>query len=357
MRVLFITGSYPPEKCGVGDYSYHLAEAISLEKDIEVSVLTSVCSVSNETASKVNVFRHMQNWRNTNLVEIKRVISKFRPDVVHIQYPTQGYFGRPPSLLPLYLRCLGLPVVQTWHEYFYQSGVKWQNLLGCDALVYVRPDFPEKIPFWINKFLGNTPQFYIANTSTIPTISLQTEELHQIKESLSSRKPIVCFFGFAHANKGMELLFDIASPSEHHLVLICDLNINDEYQARILALASQEPWKESVTITGFVPSLRVSEILAVADAVVFPFPNGAGEWNTSLNASQASGSFSLATTEDTGLLGYNEITNTYFSKCGDIDDLKSALRKYIGHRIKPQKKNLWGDIASAHINIYKEVIN
>lgn len=357
MKVLLVTGSYPPDKCGVGDYTYHLAEAISANVNVEVAVLTNLSKIESEHGSKVKKFRRMPSWKNISLFEIKRVVSEFRPDVVHIQYPTQGYRGSPPSLMPLYFRFLGIPVVQTWHEYFYQSGVRWHNLLGCSALIYVRPDFPQKIPSWVNKALSKTPQFYIANTSTIPNVELSHGDKSKIKNSLSGGKRIVCFFGFAHVNKGVELLFDIVNPSEYHLVLICDLSKSDEYHAKILSLANQEPWKGSVSITGFLPAERVGEILSIADAVIFPFPSGAGEWNTSLNASQASGSFSLATTKNLSLLGYQEETNTYFTKCGDLVELKNALRKYSGRRNKPKKIYLWSDIATAHINIYKKVVN
>ncbi|OZA05610.1 MAG: hypothetical protein B7X95_05765 [Methylophilaceae bacterium 17-44-8] len=227
MKVLIVTGSYPPDKCGVGDYTYHLAEAISAKVNVEVAVLTNLSKIESEHGSKVKTFRRMPSWKNISLFEIKRVVSEFRPDVVHIQYPTQGYRGSPPSLMPLYFRCLGIPVVQTWHEYFYQSGVKWHNLLGCNALIYVRPDFPKKIPSWVNKIISKTPQFYIANTSTIPSIELSVSEKNKIKDFLSQGKPIVCFFGFAHANKGLEQLFDIVNPAECHLVLICDLSTKD----------------------------------------------------------------------------------------------------------------------------------
>jgi len=82
----------------------------------------------------------------------------------------------------------------------------------------------------------------------------------------------------------MDRLFEIADPAKHHLVLICDLRETDPYQANILRLANQTPWAGKVTVTGFQSAQRVGEILAAADAILFPFPAGAGEWNTSLIA-------------------------------------------------------------------------
>ena len=357
MKVLIITGSYPPDKCGVGDYTAHLANALVSKKNIEVNVLTGTGAIALvDEDSQVRILHKVSNWRNRNLLDIWRAVKEIHPDIVHIQYPTQGYAGRPPRLLPLILKVMGMPIVQTWHEYFHGSGVSWPNLMGCDALIYARPDFLQKIPCWIRACLFSTPMFYVPNASTIPVVSLNKEQANNIKQELSSGHPIVCFFGFAHINKGIEYLFEIADPQKHHLVLICDLNDNDCYQANILRLINQKSWAGKVTVTGFQSAQRVGEILAVADAVVFPFPDGAGEWNTSLKAAEAAGVFSLATTKNTLMLGYHEKTNTYFSGCDQILDLQNALNKYLGVRSQALTVNEWERIALTHVQIYEQLI-
>lgn len=355
MKVLIISGSYPPNKCGVGDYVEQLANALASRGNIEVGVLTSIGPNNSIEKTKVTVFRTVKNWRDYNLIEIMRVIIQFHPDIVHIQYPTQGYKGRPPKFLPILLKLMGVPVVQTWHEYYYESGVNWLNLLACNALIYVRPDFLKKIPNWVRKCLSRTPVVYIPNASSIPVVSLSEEQLHAIRLNLSGGSPIVCFFGFAHINKGIEYLFEIADPEKHHLVLICDLSSQDPYQSNILSLSNQPNWIGKVTVTGFQTSQRVGEILAVADAVVFPFPKGAGEWNTSLKASVAAGAFTLATTQDTTLHNkYQQSTNTYFVGCGQIMCMRDALNKYLGRRNRPQSENKWERSALVHEKIYKQ---
>ena len=40
IRVLLITGSYPPMKCGVGSYSQRLAMALADYSGVKVTVLT-----------------------------------------------------------------------------------------------------------------------------------------------------------------------------------------------------------------------------------------------------------------------------------------------------------------------------
>lgn len=356
MRVLIVTGAYPPDKCGVGDYTFHLAEALATRLDVEVGVLTTTPFGSPSDSSRVRVFRVMPNWLIRRALQVKCIISEFRPDVVHIQYPTQRYNGRLPQFLPLFVRLMGLNVVQTWHEHFTGCGVLgWQNLLACDTLIHVRPDLQQKLPAWVGTLLGKTPLVYVPNASTIPVASLNEAQGQYIKQELSGGKPIVCYFGFAYPNKGVERLFEIADPTKHHLVLICDLSDKHPYQANIWQIANQAPWAGSVTVTGFQTAQRVGEILAVADAVIFPFPDGAGEWNTSLKAAEGAGVFTMATTQNPNILGYHEERNIYFSGCNQISDMRDALTKYLGSRGEPLVDDDWERIALVHEQIYRTI--
>ncbi len=354
--MLLVTGAYPPAKCGVGDYTYHLAEALASLPEIEVGVLTSSTPDVPGVSSKVNVFRAMPNWNFRNALQVQRILTEFQPDIVHIQYPTQGYNGRLTKYLPLLFRLFRLPVVQTWHEHFIGCGVLgWQTLLSCNALIYVRPDLVQKLPKWVTRRLGKTPTIYVPNASAIPVIKLDAAQLQEVRQELSGGIPIVCFFGFAHPNKGVERLFEIADPEKHHLVLICDLNSEYPYQKNILNQANQAPWAGRVTITGFQSAQRVGAILAAADAIIFPFPDGAGEWNTSLKAAEMAGVFTIATTQDITKLGYHEERNIYFAGCDQISNMKDALNRYLGTRKESAEVNCWEEIAKKHGQIYRAI--
>jgi glycosyltransferase involved in cell wall biosynthesis len=356
LRVLIITGSYPPDNCGVGDYTLHLAEALAARPDIEVGVLTSVSAPTTLESSSVKVFRIMPNWSIKRTQQIKQFVSEFKPDIVHIQYPTQRYNGWLPKYLPLLFRLMGLSVAQTWHEHYTECDLLgWKNLLACNALIYVRPDFLQKIPAWVRMCLGKTPLFFVPNASTIPVVLLNVAQAQNIKQRLSGGKPIACYFGFAYSNKGMEQLFEIADPTKHHIVLICELSDKHPYQANILKLANQAPWIGKVTITGFQSAHRVGEILSVADAVIFPFTSGAGEWNTSLKAAESAGAFTIATTQDKSLLGYQEASNIYYAACNHISDMKEALNRYIGTRKISVANDDWKKIAITHEQLYREL--
>lgn len=354
MRVLIIAGSYPPDKCGVGDYSFHLAEALAARPDIDVAVLTNQNEATLPT-SAVKVYRLMPDWKIKRAHEVKKFLEKHNPDIVHIQYPTQGYRGKLSKFLPLLLRLMQIPVIQTWHEHYSECGaIGWQNLLSCKKMIYVRPDFLQKIPVWLRFFITKKNSYYVPNISTIPRVHLSKLEASEIKNELSGGKSIICYFGFANPNKGIERLFEIADPIKHHLVLACDLSEDNPYQAGILHKSNKAPWSDAVTITGFLPAQRVGEILAVAGAVVFPFPDGAGEWNTTLKAAQTAGAFTIATTQDESLFGYDERKNVYYAACNDIDDMKKALNTYLEARKEITIEDNWESVAATHEKLYRE---
>ena len=349
-----VTGAYPPIKCGVGDYTFQLANSLSKLPRVSVGVLTSILAVpsSDQNLSVINAIRSWSLWY---LPKILRTIVQFGPDIVHIQYPTQGCAA--PMLLPLVLRVFGYKVVQTWHEHYCEcSAIGLPNLFACRAIIHVRHDLPSKLPYWMKRLFGTTRQrlVHIPNDSSIPITNLSAAEAELIKVEYVAEKSLVCFFGFAYPNKGIERLFEIADPLNHHLVLVCDLNENDPYQSRIRCLTEEARWNGCITVTGFLPASRVAEILAVADCVVFPFPDGTGDWNTSLRSAERAGAFTIATTKETQLLGYNEERNIAFTSCDDLAGMRRELLTRAGTRKLASQQNEWQKIAQMHEQVYQD---
>ncbi len=355
--MLLVTGSYPPEPCGVGDYTHHLAKALAGVEGLDVAVLTTREDRPPVELPGVKVYPEVPRWTLGSARLVRRIVAEHRPDLVHVQYPTQGYDGMLAGLLPALLKLRGARVVQTWHEYFASGLLKGVfKVFACDGLVYVRADLAERLPGWVRRSLSSTPMAFVPNATTIPPVALGADEVRALRASLSPDRSIVCYFGFPYPHKGVDRLFEIADPAKHHLLLICDLDRGNEYQAGILSRAQEPRWAGRVTVTGFQPARKVGEFLAVADAVVFPFPGGAGSWNTSLKAAEASGAFTLATSADPGLRGLQPGTNTFYAACDDLAGLKEALAVHAGRRIAPRLEDPWRDIALAHERLYRRVL-
>ncbi|MGH7742559.1 MAG: glycosyltransferase, partial [Candidatus Eiseniibacteriota bacterium] len=112
-----------------------------------------------------------------------------------------------------------------------------------------------------------------------------------------------------------------------------------------------------VSVTGFLPAEEVSRVLAAADAAVFPFREGGGEWNTTLQGAAAQGTFVLTTSANPS--GYDAAMNAYTARVDDIAEMRQALVTYAGRRASLDQipaPASWGSIAEAHLELYADVL-
>lgn len=359
MRVLLLTGSYPPMRCGVGDYAASLADALAKLPDTEVAVITDRRARTARPPCGVEIFPIAHGWEGADLPRILRTVRRWAPDVLHLQYPTQGYADRwLPWSLPFLLSVLRIPIVQTWHEHF-PMGSFLRSLplaLAPSRLVVVRRNYAIAIPPWMRLVVRPGRLRYIPNSSSVPRAELSEAERHEIRQRMSSSaKHFVAYFGFIYPNKSVELLFDVADAGRDHLVVIGDASQDHPYQRSVLERSRREPWRGKVTVTGFLPGEEVARLLAAVDAVVLPFRDGGGSWNTSLHGAAIQGTFVLTTSREQH--GYDPTSNTYFAQPGDAADMRAALRRYIGCRNANPTTSSWESIAQTHRSLYQDVLS
>lgn len=357
MRVLLVSGSYPPMPCGVGDYTAQLAKALGRRGDVTVAVLTSI-SAGEVTEGCVELFPVVRTWEIAEAPSIVGRIRRWRPDVVHIQYPTHYYRGIQ-WVLPMLAWIINGPVVQTWHEYY--SSRSWPSILNAalpGGLVVVRPNYREKMPRWYRWLIRRKEFRFIPNASSIPAVRLTEDERTAIRSKMDAHgRELIAFFGFASPAKGIESLFEIADPQLHRIALICDLSAADAYQASILALANRSDWAGKVVVTGFLPSEEVSRLLAAADAAVFPFKDGGGEWNSSIHGVAAQGTFVLTTSLERR--GYDPGKNIHYVMPGDLEEMRQALREHMGlktHVPAETPSAGWNSIIDSHMEMYRVLL-
>ncbi|HEY52236.1 MAG TPA: glycosyltransferase family 4 protein, partial [Caldilineae bacterium] len=94
LRILFITGEYPPMQGGVADYTRELGRAL-VGLGHEVGVVTSVDATKGWVEPGIEVFPRIERWGWQVWSELDKVVGDWRPDVVHIQYQTAAYGMHP----------------------------------------------------------------------------------------------------------------------------------------------------------------------------------------------------------------------------------------------------------------------
>ena len=98
-KIVLITGSFPPDFCGVGDYTEKLLNALSLNNNISVEIF-----YKSKWGLKYLFFYFVE------------LISK-KNCSFHLQYPTEGYgYSLLPLILLVFLRLSGKVVITTVHE-------------------------------------------------------------------------------------------------------------------------------------------------------------------------------------------------------------------------------------------------
>lgn len=362
MRVMLVTGSYPPDPCGVGDYTASLHRHLAADPLLEVAVLTTCRGApASREDDRARVFRSMRGWSVTQTMRFVRALREWSPDIVHVQYPTQGYAGEwLPALIPRLSRLLGKHVVQTWHEPYSRSSVGrlLMQATVSGGLVVVRPDYRALLHPWLRWALLGKRFRYVRSASTLPASTLDASGRDALKQRLlHGQQRLIVFFGFIYPHKRVEQLFEIANPASDHIVIAGALDPDSEYVASIRRLATTAPWNGKATLLGFLPARDVASLLAVADAVVLPFQFGGGDWNTSIHAAVAEQAFVLTTSRT--VVGYDTARNVYFAVPDDLEDMRTALARYAGApraRSAIPREDAWKVIAAEHIVLYRELL-
>ncbi len=348
-------------KCGVGDYTLCLAEALSKEA-VDVAVLTDNEACAHEPKAKYEVFPVIHRWKLPEFFKIVKIVRQWKPDIIHIQFPTQGYRGSFfPLILPPLLFLLRVKIVQTWHEYYSKDHVDWvliPKFITPGGLVAVRPNYREQMPP-LYRFLSRHKIFrFIPNASAIPAVRINDTERREVHARFTSQnKAVLVYFGFIYPEKGVETLFDVADPNKHHIVFIGPTDDGDPYFKTILEKINQSSWHGNVTFTGFLPEIETARMLAAADAVVLPFRRGGGMWNSSLHAAALQGTFILTTSQENR--GYVEAENIYYARPGDVGEMKHALNLYVGRKnsdFSSVQYVTWESIAKAHLDLYHSIL-
>ena len=357
IRVLFVTGSFPPRPCGVGDYTAKLVHHLAAYEGLELAVLTSK-QTEFRMEGRVQIIPVACGWRFAELGKVVRAIREWHPDIIHVQYPTLGYGKRwMPYFLPLILGCLGFRVIQTWHEPPTRFRF-FPNALTKDVLIGLEPDFLRAIGRRYRWLMRRKQAHHIPVGSNIPRVEMSGPERTALRlRYAGAGRKMIANFGFIYPSKGVEALLEIADPARDTLVFVTGLDAgNNPYHRMLLELISRSDWAGKVVFTGFLNPDDVARALGAADAAIFPFRDGVATRNASFLAAKAQGVFTLTTSQTKQ--GYDGAQNVFYARPGDNAAMKLALDRYLGTRIEPMpdRASDWTDVAHRHVAIYRELV-
>lgn len=356
MRVLLVAGAFPPLHCGIGDYTARLAEELASDEGTKVAVLTKEAS-KDVLLKGVEIFPVVKNWAMSDLPVIVKVMRGWKPDLVHIQYPSQGFTRHLPSFLPIICWLMRVKVVQTWHESYRWRA--WAHFLVLYAagkgLIFVRPNYLDLLPRVFRGLVKMRQWAFIPNATALPTSTLAPEKKLLLRSQyLNGRKRLIVYFGFVYPNKGIERLVDIADPATDALV-IAGATPDTVYADQLKGLVDSGAWAGHARVTGFMDAEDAADLLAVADAVVLPFLDGGGEWNTSIHSGLAQGTLVITTALEPR--GDEPERNLFTAPINDTEAMRAALNLLAGRKMALTGRDLkWEDIAVRHRDFYQRFV-
>jgi glycosyltransferase involved in cell wall biosynthesis len=183
---------------------------------------------------------------------------------------------------------------------------------------------------------------------------LDAEQLLALRNKyIGHYERLVVFFGFLYPSKGIELLFDIANPVSD-LLIIAGAVKDEAYVHQLFDVAQAKGWRaDQLHFTGFLSPQDASDLLTIPEAVVLPFLDGGGEWNTSIHSALAQGTLVITTAVPPR--GDEPQRNLFTAAPSDISEMRAALNRLAGRRSSPIPVNdQWQGIATAHLNFYSQ---
>jgi glycosyltransferase involved in cell wall biosynthesis len=375
VKLLFVSGSLPAVRCGIGEYTALLASQLALVPGVNVQVLsTKNALVRPEAVAPAQVVL-VDNWALPSVIRTARLIRRLGPDVVHIQYPAVGYARSLGVLfLPLAVRVLArVPVVLTIHE---RSEKRWHGRLATEfmALTSSRVVFPDPVEAQALRRrlrLFGTRVDVAEMISTIPFNRDADRAAFRARLGLAPGEFLVGTFGLIHPRRRLEDLIDalaaLRASSANHLVIVggeadYDAQRAREYTAALKRKIDDLGLSSSVTWLGYVSPAEVSAALQACDVAALLYREGASQRNTTLEAALEH-RLPVVTTDGPATSDALRATpNIYFLPAGaytpaDLAQaiLSAARTGWVDAGERPAASRL-SDQVQWHLSLYRELV-
>jgi len=342
-RILIFNSSYPPMRCGVGDFTRQLAETVAA-LGVATTVVTSR-GPEIETSGRARVLPVIRNWALTSFfVNYPRFV-RTRPTIVVVQYPAvvPGTRVRLVFLLPLLARVF-MPFARVLfivHEFAHTAEPAKRSLrlafaFANEIVVLNQADKESILDRW--PMLRSRVRLG-AIGSNVPYVAADAAELEQFFRR-DSESAVVLFFGLLQSpEKGFEDLLEalVLLGREDAALWVSGTLDDSAYHAVLERMIGELGLQGRIHWLGFLTPREASLALQAADVVALPFRNGATPNRTSLLAALVNRS-AILTTSGPAVPGFlHDGENVTLVPPQDPRALADALTDLLAHPQKRQK--------------------
>jgi len=363
LPLLFISGEYPPDIGGVGDYTEHLRAGLG-ERGWQSGLLSR---------------RQVRRWDARALVALARRAP--RTGVVHIQYQAGAFdLLGDVCLMPVLVRRLRprTRVVTTFHDvrapYLFPKAGLWRSkalhLLARTSHAVVAADARD-----LAALGGPSPRHHHVpigpNVVCAPPADYDRQTFRSAL-GVDAQTLAIVYFGLLNASKGLDTLLDAFDlivaqrPNARLLLLGGDVGASDPTDLHTARRVRQRLDAGPTRIAGFdrrvlqpgwLPPAQLSAHLLAGDVALLPYADGASARRGSLLACAAHGLPIVSTSP-----AAPEVADAVHAVAADPRLLAEAVLQFAQNqpaaaRLGASARALatrcaWPQIAAAHIEIY-----
>ena len=347
MKICLLSARFPPQRCGVGDYTCYLACALA-RVGHDVDVITCAGLVDDmlyPLPPNVHVRRVVSSWTITGLPDVLRHLRKVEPELLLIQYTPHAFQRRgitfAVNLLSALVRATsGVRVVTNFHELYIpfdrsmqrNLGAVWQRVtalllaLGSHTLCVTASEWQRRL-----KGLGvGKPVQLIPVGSNIPLTMTSAEDRARLRRQLlGSSDLLVASFGARHDRDVPGVLYALRELNKlvrARLLWVGGGSLSGPDRVSIEETVRLAGLHEGdVTWTGDLPHPEVSRVLSVCDLMMLAFVDGVSTRRTSAMTAFQHGLPLLTTYGNTLAVQFVHRANTYLVPNGNRQALADGL--------------------------------
>ncbi len=385
-KIAFIS-TYPPEECGVGEYTFFLINSISTIFPGQITVFSNIIPGLNIREYPKGVKVIPSFWRGKPAYDIilENIRKEGNFDVIHIQHEW-GLFPNPHRFLEFLseLKTYTKKVVITLHKVLHVLNSKVRNVRKyhrelseiVDGIIV--HSVLQEFELW-------TQGLELENIFRVPHGTLVNPYMGESKDrllkslGLSSKLSehfILTTPGFLRVDKGLDVLFrayERIRNIKDNVVLVISGNYQGEPRVleklkRIVELYGIEI-PSVIFVRKYLSTEEMLKLIAASDIVVLPYRRARGEYSVSGILHLALGSFRLIVgTRVPRLIEYYQLMPSLFSPPERDDILAKIILNVMENydRVYREFKSIvtpfvertsWTKIAKKHLEIYFQEIN
>ena len=352
MKIGLISGEYPPQQGGVGDFTRELARALLAARH-EAQVITgSKKQAAGRTIEDgIVVQRAINSWGVRCWRQIAGIAHRERFDILSIQYEPAAYAMQAGvNFLPSVWvrRSVKTPIVTTFHDllvpYLFPmaESLRWKVVeylaRHSDAVIVTNEE--DRARFSNLQWLASKLHTIPIGSNIDPALAGEFDRAaERARWGIQPDEFLLGYFGFLNLSKGgADLMQALKTLSDHglpvRLLLIGGRTgssdpTNAEYAAEVERLIESLGVKNLVIATGYLEPSAVSRALSVCDVMVLPYVDGASLRRGSLLAAIAHGKAIVTTEPRYPIAGLKQNESAVFVAPSDSRSLANAVQQVL----------------------------